>query len=160
MSLEKTLMLAGVVVVAIGGGIGGTLGVMAILPLHKEASVKTPTRPAALKPIYFAEVPDVVVSIPADEGDPDSSFVQFAVQFSTNDQNALASFAALQPIIKSDIINLLMSETGKSLQDPATRAALVKSCLAISNTVLSRDANYTPANPFNAAYITNLVVQD
>jgi flagellar basal body-associated protein FliL len=160
MSLGKTLMLAGVVLVAIGSGIGGTLGVMAILPLRTEASAKVLAQPATAKPIYFAEVSDVVVSIPADAGDPDSSFVQFAVQFSTNDQNAVASFAALQPIIKSDIINLLMSETGKSLQDPATRAALVKNCLAISNTVLAHNANYTPANPFNAAYITNLVVQD
>ncbi len=160
MSLGKTLILAGVVVVAIGSGIGGTLGVMAILPPHAMVKANPASPSATPKQIYFAEVSDIVVSIPEDDGDPDSSFVEFAVQFSTQDQNAVTSFTTLQPIIRSDIINLLMSETGKSLQDPTARAALVKSCIAISNDVLSRSANYTPANPFNAAYITNLVVQD
>jgi len=161
MALGKTLMLAGIVVVAVGAGVGGTLGVMLLLP-HHAAAPAGPAKPMVVppKPIYFAEMNDVVVSIPQDSGDPSSSFVQFGVQFATYDPNALTSFDELQPIIKSDIISLLMNETGKQLQDPATRADLVKSCLDIANNVLNRNANYTPPSPFTAGYITNLVVQD
>jgi flagellar basal body-associated protein FliL len=159
MALGKILMIAGIVVVAIGAGIGGTLGVIAVMPHHTAATATKPP-PPAIKPLFFASLTDVIVSIPADAGDPPSSFVQFAVNFSTYDQNAITAFAEVQPIIKSDVISLLMNETGKTLQDPATRSDLSKSCLAIANTVLSRSASFTPANPFTAAYITNLVVQN
>ena len=40
------------------------------------------------KPIFSAELPDVVVSVPTMSGDPASAFVQFAVQFSSYDPNA------------------------------------------------------------------------
>jgi hypothetical protein len=53
-----------------------------------------------------------------------------------------------------------MNETSQTLQDPQTRVDLTKSCLHIANDVLNRNASYSPANPFGAAYITNLVVQD
>jgi len=158
MAHKKALLLAGVALVVLGG-VGGALWMMGILPPHAAtSSAKHVAQPP--RPIYFAELSDVVVSVPADTGDSSSSFVQFDVQFSTYDPNAVATFSTLQPIIKSDIINLLMDETGKSLQDPATRESLAKNCLAISNTVLAHNANYTPPNPFTAAYITNLVVQD
>ena len=106
------------------------------------------------------QLDNVVVSIPADAGDPATSYVQFGIQFATTEPNAVTEFTSLQPIIKADVINLMMNETQKTLQDPAARVALTKSCLGISNSVLSASANYTPANPFTAAYITNLVVQD
>jgi len=158
MALKKLMITGAVAVLALGGVIGGALYALGILPHRADiASKPAPTPP---KPILFAELSDVVVSVPDDAGDPPSALVQFAVQFSTTDPNALASFSALQPIIKSDIISLLMGETGKSLEDPVTRAALAKNCLDISNNVLTRSADYTPANPFSAAYITNLVVQD
>ena len=157
MALGKILMIAGIVVVAIGAGIGGTLGVTALMPHHTASAAKLPP---AIKTLFFASLTDVIVSIPADAGAPPSSFVQFAVNFSTYDQNAITAFAEVQPIIKSDVISLLMNETGKTLQDPATRNDLSKSCLAIANTVLSRSASFTPMNPFTAAYITNLVVQN
>lgn len=153
---KKLLILAGAAVIVIGGGAGGALWKLGIFPHHAAAKPLV----APPKPILFASLSDVVVSVPDDAGDPPSSFVQFGVQFSTYDEKALTSFAAVQPIIKSDIISLLMTETGKSLEDPATRATLAKDCLDISNNVLARNANYTPAKPFNAAYITNLVVQD
>jgi flagellar basal body-associated protein FliL len=165
MALKKTLIMAGIVVGAIAAGAGGTFAVMTMLmPQHSPASdaaaAAAKAKAAPPKQIYFAELTDVVVSIPADTGQPPSSFVQFGVQFATYDQNAVTTFAELQPIIKADIINLMLNETAKSLQDQGTRSDLAKSCLDISNTVLSRNASYTPANPFTAAYITNLVVQD
>jgi flagellar basal body-associated protein FliL len=163
MALKKTLIMAGIVVAAIGAGAGGTFAVMTFLMPHPDkASEATAAKakPAPPKQVYFAELNDVVVSIPADTGQPASSFVQFGVQFATYDQNAVTTFAELQPIIKADIINLMLNETAKALQNQATRSDLAKSCLDISNTVLSRNASYTPANPFTAAYITNLVVQD
>ncbi len=161
MALRKTLMLAGIIVAAVVVGGGGTFAAMKLLP-HSKAAATGPAKAvvAAPKPIFFAQISDVVVSIPADTGEPASAFVQFAVQFASYDQNALTSFDQLQPIIKADIINLLMNETGKSLADPAARADLQTACLGIANTVLNRNANYTPPSPFTAAYITNLVVQD
>jgi flagellar basal body-associated protein FliL len=159
MALNKIVLIGGIVVALAAAGVGGTMGAMSYLH-HRAALAAAKPVVAAPKPIFFAELADVVVSVPTASDDPTSAFVQFAVQFSTYDPNAGATFSALQPIIKSEIISLLMNQTGKSLQDPATRAALAQNSLAIVNTVLARNANFTPANPFTAAYITNLVVQD
>lgn len=160
MSLGKTLILAGMFVVAMGAGVGGTFTAMKLFS-HGKTATAIPVKAVVVpKPIFFAQISDVVVSIPDDTGAPPSAFVQFAVQFASYDQNALTSFDQLQPIIKADIINLLMNETGKSLADPAARAELQNGCLGIANTVLNHSANYTPPSPFTAAYITNLVVQD
>ncbi|MDE8345379.1 MAG: flagellar basal body-associated FliL family protein [Acidocella sp.] len=160
MALGKTLIIGGIIIIGLGASAGGTFVAMKFLAPNKltVAAVKPKIIPP--KPIYFAQIPDVVVSIPQDTGDPASSFVQFAVQFSSYDQKAVSSFDQLQPIIKAEIINLLMNETGKSLADPASRLDLQTACLGIANTVLDRSANYSPPNPFTAAYITNLVVQD
>jgi flagellar basal body-associated protein FliL len=161
MALGGILKTLGVVVVAAGLGVGGTIGAQMFMPHHADTSLPAkPPPPAPPKPVLFADVSDITVSIPPDTGQPATSYLQFAVQFSTTDPNALVVFAQLQPIIKADIINLLMNETSKGLQDPQTRADLMKSCLDISNEVLSQKANYTPATPFSSAYITNLVVQD
>jgi flagellar basal body-associated protein FliL len=100
------------------------------------------------------------VSIPPDQGSPPTSFVQVGVQFSTYDQTAVASFAALQPIIKADIIGLMMSETGNGLADSKTRDSIAQSCLSISNKVLAANGNFKTTPAFSAAYITNLVVQE
>jgi flagellar basal body-associated protein FliL len=86
--------------------------------------------------------------------------VQLGIQFATYDQNSLTTFDELQPIIKADIINLMLNETSAGLQTPQVRADIVKNCQNIANSVMSQSANYTPANPFYAAYITNLVIQD
>ncbi|GLR67538.1 hypothetical protein GCM10010909_22190 [Acidocella aquatica] len=156
MNLKKILIFGGIALAVIGGGGGG-----AVVYLHhggKTAAAKPVVVPP--KPILFAELDNVVVSIPADVGDPATSYVQFGIQFATTNPDAVTQFGALQPIIKADIINLMMNETQKTLQDPATRARLAKNCLGISNSVLSGSANFTPANPFSAAYITNLVVQE
>jgi flagellar basal body-associated protein FliL len=155
------LKLAGTAVVAAGIGVGATLGVVHFTGHPASAQAASAAAPAAAppKPMFFANLSDVTVSIPPDTGEPATSYVEFGVQFATTDQTALTTFDELQPIIKSDIINLLMNETSRGLQDPQTRADLVKSCLDISNTVLARNANVSPA-PFSNAYITNLVVQD
>ena len=156
----KILAIAVGLVLSAGLGIGGTLAGTALLAKQSIAAQVAAKLPPAPKPIYFATLPDLVVSIAPAEGQPATSFVQFGVQFSTSDQNALVVFDQLQPIIKADVISLLMNETGTALQDPRNRIDLAKSCLDLSNTILSNKAGYTPAAPFNAAYITNLVVQD
>jgi flagellar basal body-associated protein FliL len=109
--------------------------------------------------LYFAEVPDIVVSIPDTAGDPPSSFVQFGIQFQTTDMNAVNNFDTLEPIIKSQIMDLLMQETGATLQTEATRTAIEQKSLALANTALET-RNYAQKPPFTAAYITSLVVQD
>lgn len=152
----KKIILASVgALVLLGGGIGGTV---AYLHLNHHAG---PPKPLPPKPIYFAELDDLVVSVPADSsGDSGQAYVQFSVQFASTDKNAVSTFAALQPIAKAETINLLMSQTAKQLMDTSTHAKLVANCLAIANEVLNKNADYTPPNPFTAAYITNLVEQD
>jgi flagellar basal body-associated protein FliL len=151
--MKKIILIAVAAVVLLGGGIGG---VFAYLSLHhpKAAAKIQP------KPIYFAQLGDIVVTVPADTNDPTSTYVQITLQFSSFDTNAVNGFDNLQPIIKSQMIALLMSKTAKELMDPATHDALSKSCLTIANQVLNKAANYTPPNPFTAAYITNLVEQN
>ncbi len=152
----KRMIIFGVLpVVLLAAAGGGVFAYLSISHPHKPASVMADTP----KPLLFAALSDVVVSVPADNGDTASSFVQFAVQFATTDPGAISNFTALQPIIKSEIINLLMNETGKSLGDPGARATLVKNCLATANSVLAHNGGALPA-PFTAAYITNLVVQN
>jgi len=158
MGLKKIITIAGVAIVVLGGGVAGTMFALGLFSHEGKLAGKPVNAPP--KPILFAELTDVVVSVPDDVGDPPSSFVQFAVQFATTDPNAVTSFTSVQPIIKSDIIGLLMNETGKALEDPATRATLAKNCLDISNNVVIHSANYASPAPFTAAYITNLVVQD
>jgi flagellar basal body-associated protein FliL len=157
----KKLLLPIIAVVVLAIGIGATFGVLHFM--HSGSS-KTAAKPVPVvvppKPIFFAQLPDVVVTIPPDTGQPASSYVQLGLQFATYDQNSLATFDELQPIIKADVINLMLSQTSAGLQSQADREALTKSCQAIVNSVMTKNANYTPANPFFAAYITNLVIQD
>ena len=153
---------AGIVVVAIAAGAGAMFGAMHFLSMNRPAEAhSTPTRtdPAHPKPIFFADLSDIVVSVPPQAGAPATSYVQIGMQFSTYDQRALANFTTFQPIIKSEVINLLMSETSAALQDPTTRAVLIQNCLDAANSVLAKDAGSTD-KPFTAAYITNFVVQD
>jgi flagellar basal body-associated protein FliL len=156
----KALLIVLVALFAVIASVGGTLGAMQYLH-HPDSvtpsadSVKPPT-----KPIYFATLSDITVSIPPQSDTAATSYVEFSVQLSTYDQSALVYFEEMEPIIKSAVIALLMNETSQSLQDPQTRVDLSKGCLHIANDVLARNASYTPANPFTAAYITNLVVQD
>jgi flagellar basal body-associated protein FliL len=158
--MVKILLAVLIVVLALAAGIGGTLGVTEFMhhPAPTVASGQAPKPPP--KPVYFATLTDVTVSIPPAAGDASTSYVNFSVQLSTFDQNALVTFEELQPIIKAAVITLLMNETSQTLQDPQTRVDLTKGCLHIANDVLNRNASYSPANPFVAAYITNLVVQD
>jgi len=151
--MKKIILIAVAAVVLLGGGIGG---VFFYLSMHhtKTAVAKPP------QPIYFAQLGDIVITVPADTSDPTSTYVQITLQFSSFDTNAVTTFSNLQPIIKSQVITLLMGKTAKELMDPATHDALTKSCLTITNQVLNKAANYTPANPFTAAYITNLVEQN
>lgn len=159
--MGKKLLIVAAGIILLAGAAGGTLFALGILPPHakhdKHAKAHTPPPP---KPLLFASLSDIVVSIPPDSGQPASAFVQFGVQFATQNDKAVTDFTALQPIIKAQIISLLMTQTGKSLADPATRGMLVKNCVGIANTVLTHNAGYTGNGPFSAAYITNLVVQN
>lgn len=155
--MKKIILIAAGAVVLLVGGVGGTI---AFLTLGHHNNAATPTAPPPPKPIYFAQLNDVVVSVPADTNDSTSSYIQITLQFSTFDQNAVTTFTNLQPIIKAQIISLLMSKTAKSLTDPSTHDTLSKNCLDIANKVLNTSASYTPPNPFTAAYITNLVEQN
>jgi len=160
--MVKVLLIVLIVMLAVAASIGGTLGVTEYLHHASPtvASGQAPKPPPPPKPIYFATLTDVTVSIPPQAGAAATSYVDFSVQLSTYDQNALVPFEELQPIIKSAVITLLMNETSQSLQDPQTRVDLTKGCLHIANEVLDRNASYSPADPFGSAYITNLVVQD
>jgi hypothetical protein len=52
-----------------------------------------------------------------------------------------------------------MNETSAALQNPTTRAELIQNSLDVVNDVLAKNAGDSN-KPFDAAYITNLVVQD
>jgi flagellar basal body-associated protein FliL len=157
------LVMACVIILAIVAGAGVMLGVMHFLPMggadHAQAAGKT-DKSAHPPSIFFADLPDIVVSIPPQAGAPATSYVQIGMQFSTYDHHAVDSFTTFEPIIKSQVINLLMNETSAALQDPATRALLVQNCLNIANSVLAKNAGESTGKLFTAAYITNLVVQD
>ena len=151
----KKIIIAGVTVLVLLGGGGGAV---AYLHMRHYAG---PPKPLAPKPLLFAELDNLVVSVPADSsGQSGQDYVQYSVEFASTDPNAVASFNALLPIIKAKIIDLLLTQNARQLMDPSTHPALAKNCLAIANQVLSQSAAFTPTNPFTAAYITNIVEQD
>ena|ERR1700757_4607538 len=152
--MKKMILIAVIAVVLLGGGIGGT---MVFLSMHRAPAKHLPLPP---KPIVFAQLNNLVITVPADTGDSTSTYVQITLQFATIDPNAVTSFNNLQPIITSQVIALLMARTAKSLMDPSTHDTLSKACLGIANAVLNKAAGYTPPNPFTAAYITNIVEQN
>ena len=105
--MEKIILIAVAAVVLLGGGIGG---VFAYLSLQHHAKPVAKVVPP--KPIYFAQLGDIVVTVPADTSDPTTTYVQITLQFSSFDTNAITSFDNLQPIIKS---GGLFAEGGEAL---------------------------------------------
>jgi flagellar basal body-associated protein FliL len=155
--MNKMILFGGIgAVLLLAGGGGG----YAYYTLSYRPGIQAKPVAVLPKPLVFASIPDIVVSVAADNTDPTTSFVQLTLQFATTNPDALNSFAAVQPIIKSQIISLLMSETVKSLSDPAIRATLVQNCLKISNTAVNISGNFTPKAPFTTGYITSFVVQN
>lgn len=152
--MKKIILISLAAVLLLGGGIGGTFF---YLSARHAAPGKAPPPP---KPIYFAQLSNLIVTVPADSSDSTPAYVQITLQFSSFDSKAVADFTNLEPIVKSQIISLLMQQTAKLLMDPAKHDALTTQCLAIANQVLNNSANYTPPNPFTAAYITNIVEQN
>jgi flagellar basal body-associated protein FliL len=157
-------------VLTVGGialGAGGTLATIHLLPqlthANTAAAATTPA-PAKAQPILFSDLPGVVVSIPPQPNAPSTSYVDIDMQFATYDAKALANFTTLQPIIKAEIISLLMNQTSAGLQDAGVRSKIISSCLQIANNVLKQNGMTNSAangtSPFTAAYITNLVIQD
>ncbi|MGE4481086.1 flagellar basal body-associated FliL family protein [Acidocella sp.] len=153
--MKKIILAAVGAVVILGGGAGGTFAYFKLT--HHEG----PPKPPPPKPIYFAQLDNLVVTVPVDSTEgANQSYVQFSVQFASTDEKAVETFAALQPIVRAETINLLMTQTAKQLMDPAAHAALAKNCLGIANHVLEKNAEYHEGGPFTAAYITNIVEQD
>lgn len=169
--MKKIIIALITLLVLLGAGGGG-----AYFYLFK---MKHPAKHAAVappKPIIFAQIDNLVVSVPtsapsaaggaassSDSTDSDSSpsqaFIQMSVQFATTDPKAVDGFNALLPIIQSEIVNTLMKQTASQLMDPNTHAKLSQTLLGIANGVLNKNQGFTPANPFTAAYITNIVQQ-
>ena len=83
----KKVMLNGIIAITLlGAGIGGTFAFLGMN--HHDGSAPTATVPAP-KPIYFAQLADVVVSVPADSNNPANTYIDITLQFSTFDQNAV-----------------------------------------------------------------------
>jgi flagellar basal body-associated protein FliL len=171
--MKLVMKIGGAVAVVAVLGAGGTFAAMHFLHV---GGAKTVAKPVVLppKPILFAVLSIPAVSISPEAGSPATSFVDFGIQFATTDPAALVSFTALQPIIQSAVINLLLGETSAQLQDPAVRTTLIASSLAVVNNILMKNGYAPPAGasasasaspapqapPFSAGYITDLVVQD
>lgn len=158
--LNSKLAMGGLLISAIALGAGGTLATIHLLPHASPALADHKPAPAKAKPIFFSDLPGIIVSIPPQAGMASTSYVDIDMQFATYDQKALADFTTLQPIIKAEIISLLMNQTSSDLQDAGVRAKVIASCLEIANSVLKKNGMANGAVPFTAAYITNLVIQD
>ncbi|OYV34110.1 MAG: hypothetical protein B7Z81_10475 [Acidocella sp. 20-61-6] len=158
MARKKLIIVISGICMVILVGVGGTFGALKFLSHKKTSTTSVTVVPP--RPLYFTDVLDVTVSIPPDPNTPPTSFVQVGLQFSTYDPAVIVSYVQLQPIIKAEIISILMTQTSSGLSDIHARATLIKACLDISNSVLLKNANFKSSQPFGAAYITNLVVQE
>lgn len=166
--MKKIIIALVAVLVLLGAGGGG-----AYFYLFKMKHHEQPAAPPPPKPIIFAQISDLVVSVPAtaptassassdssNDGSPPSQvFIELSVQFATTDPKAIDGFNALLPIIQAEIVTTLMKQNATQLMDPNTHTKLSLALLAIANGVLNKNQNFTPPNPFTAAYITNIVQQ-
>jgi len=151
------LKTAGIAVVALGVGMGGALGAMHFLG-GTVASAHAETPPQMAAPIYFAPLDDITVSMPPAAGEPADAYVDIGIQFATHDQKAVDAFTALEPIVKANVLALLMAQSTAGLQSEPSRSAIIAQCLQIANATVEKNANYQ-APPFINGYITNLMVQ-
>lgn len=167
----KKIIIALVAILVLAGAGGGG----AYFYLFKMKHHEQPAKALPPKPIIFAQISNLVVSVPAaaatggssdgsdSSGGSSSSnqaFIEISIQFATTDPKAVDGFNALLPIIQAEIVTTLMKQTATQLMDPNTHAKLSVAFLAIANGVLNKNQNFTPPNPFTAAYITNIVQQD
>ena len=78
--MKNILLIAAGALVLLGGGIGGTVA------LHGHGQhAAVAAKPPPPKPLFFAELDDLVVSVPADiHRQSAPAYVQFAVQFATH----------------------------------------------------------------------------
>lgn len=128
--------------------------------MHHDKGTKT-VKIEKPKPILFAELSNLVVSVPKSASDSsDQVYVQMSVQFATTNPQAPVAFSTMLPIIQAKMLTLLMQQKADQLMNPQNHVALSKSLLSIVNQVLDESAGFTPSNPFSAAYITNIVEQD
>jgi flagellar basal body-associated protein FliL len=155
----KKLIIIGVAAILLLGG-GGAAAYFLLLAPHAKTATAAKAPPPKPKPLLFADISDLVASIPPDTGQPASSYLSMSIQFATTDAAAPAAFTGIAPIAKAAIISLMLAQTAKTITDPAARQALAAASLKAVNQALTQNAGYTPANPFTAAYITNLVVQN
>jgi flagellar basal body-associated protein FliL len=163
--MKKFGLIAGIVILVIAAGAGGTFAFLKLYsPGAKAASLTKKLQQPS--PIYFAKLDNVVVSIPAtasnpaDAGDPPSSvFLQFSIEFETGDENQVNNFNIVEPIIEARILRLLMQENAQSLQNTNEQSKIEQASLNLANTTLET-GHYAQTAPFSAALITNLVVQD
>jgi hypothetical protein len=96
--------------------------------------------------------------MPPAVGEPVDSYVDIRIQFATHDQKAVDAFTALEPIVKANVLALLMAQSTAGLQSDPFRSAIIAQCLQIANATVEKNANYQ-APPFINGYITNLMVQ-
>lgn len=151
-------------IILITAGGGGYFYFFKLKHPNKNTEITVP------KPILFAQISNLVVSVPetADSspgaggsGNTSSQvFIEISIQFSTNNQKAIDSFNALEPIVQAKIVDLLMKKTAMQIMNPNTHNQLCLSFLTIANDVLDKNQDFSPANPFLESYITNIVQQD
>mgnify|MGYP002721265663 FL=1 len=133
------LALGAVVLLALGGG-----GAYAYLTLTAKPG-KQAAKPAKPSPIFFAQLADLVVSIPDQAGDPPADFVDVTLQFQTGKEDQLANFSTIEPIIRSQLIGILMRQSAKTLSDPAVRQQIEQQSLDV---VLSLIHISEPTRPY------------
>lgn len=161
--MRKLLVIGGALLL-VGTGAGGGLAYYKLWD-HRDGHAVA-SKPSLPKPVFFASLNDVIVSVPAttpssdDDGDPPSqAFVQFGIEFQTEDATQVTNFSTVEPVIKSGVMQLLEQQNGQSINVPSTQVGIEKGCLALVNSIL-QSRHYSQKAPFNAAYITSLVVQD
>lgn len=169
--MKKLIIAVVAVIILLGAGGGGAYFYLFKMKHPATTAVQPPP-----KPIVFAQISNLVVSVPASAATPSSTgsgsnssgagntpnqvFIELSVQFATTDPKAVNSFNALLPIIQASMVSLLMKQTATQLMNPDTHAQLSHEFLDIANGVLEKNQYFKPANPFTAAYITNIVQQD
>lgn len=157
----KKIIIAIVAIVAVVVLLcGGGAAYYFLFYLH-DNSGKAVAHKEKPKPILFAELSNLVASVPKSSSDlSDQVYVQMSIQFATTDPKAVAAFSAMLPIIQAKMLTLLMQQKADQIMNPQNHDSLSKSLLSVVNEVLDKNSGFTPSNPFSAAYITNIVEQD
>ncbi|MDX1757574.1 MAG: flagellar basal body-associated FliL family protein [Marinobacter sp.] len=151
--LKLIVLLAVVIVLAVGLSIGGTLWFLKDKAPDEANGEPDETQEEAFSPSQYAVLEKSLVTTVQAEGR--QRYAQVYVAFEADNPEALAATELHMPLLRSELINVVAGSDFLTLQTPEGRAQLAEDMLVSVNSVLEREGE----PPLKRVLLRNFVVQ-